>query len=132
MHSVLLVDDDAESLSALQFVFEVHGFRVFVAENGNAALALLAKHLPDLVVTDMEMPQLGGIELCRRLRCHPMLAGVPIILISGGLPPADAPIDWDAFLPKPVDFYQLIAATEQLPTIRLNPVATSPPAARSK
>lgn len=112
MHSVLLVDDDVESLSALQFVFEVHGYRVAVAENGNAALAQLAKHLPDLVVTDMDMPQLDGIELCRRLRCHPMLAGVPIILISGGCPPADTPIGWDAFLSKPVDFYQRRFQTE--------------------
>lgn len=84
MHSVLLVDDDAESLSALQFVFEVHGYRVAVAENGHVALSQLAKHLPD--ITDIEMPQLDGIELCRRLRCHPMLAGVPVIVISGGLP----------------------------------------------
>ncbi|KXU96313.1 hypothetical protein CR51_23340 [Caballeronia megalochromosomata] len=132
MHSVLLVDDDAESLSALQFVFEVHGYRVAVAENGHVALSQLAKHLPDLVITDIEMPQLDGIELCRRLRCHPMLAGVPVILISGGLPPAATPKFWNAFLPKPVDFYQLIAVTEQLPTVQLNSAGISPPDAPSK
>ncbi|MFM0140487.1 response regulator, partial [Caballeronia grimmiae] len=64
MQSVLLVDDDCDSLSALKFVFEVHNYHVVVAEHGGAALAEVKKHLPDLVVTDMEMPEVGGIELC--------------------------------------------------------------------
>ncbi|SAK72402.1 response regulator receiver modulated metal dependent phosphohydrolase [Caballeronia catudaia] len=121
MRSVLLVDDDVDSLLALRFVFEVHDYQVFVAQNGNTALDELSKHLPDLIVTDMEMPQLDGVELCRRLKCYPAFACVPIILISGGQPPAITPPVWDAFLTKPVDFYQLIAVTEQLPTFRLGP-----------
>ncbi|SAL88688.1 response regulator receiver modulated metal dependent phosphohydrolase [Caballeronia arvi] len=119
MHSVLLVDDDFDSLSALRFVFEVHDFQVFGAEHGGVALAQLAKHLPDLVVTDMEMPQFDGIELCKRLKCYPTFASLPVILVSGGQPPANVPMVWDAFLPKPVDFYQLIAVIEQLPVFRL-------------
>ncbi|SAK42898.1 two component transcriptional regulator [Caballeronia fortuita] len=120
MHSVLLVDDDAESLSALQFIFEVHDFRVAVAANGNLAMAEVAKHLPDLVVTDMEMPGMDGIELCKRLRCHPSFASVPVVLVSGGEPPTHAPVVWDAFVGKPVDFYELIEAMERLPLIRLD------------
>ena len=120
MHSVLLVDDDADSLVALRFVFEVHDFQVFAAGDAGAALAQLAKHLPDLIVTDLEMPELDGIELCRRLKSHPALAPVPVILISGGMPPPNTPKIWDAFLPKPVDFYQLLAVIEQLPVFRLS------------
>ncbi|SAK94429.1 two component transcriptional regulator [Caballeronia catudaia] len=119
MHSILLVDDDVDSLSALKFVFEVHDFKVFLAKNGGIALAHAATHRPDLVVTDMEMPELDGIELCKRLRHHPTLRDVPVILVSGAVPPTDAPVLWDAFLPKPVDCYQLIAVIEQLPLFRL-------------
>jgi PleD family two-component response regulator len=50
MHSVLLVDDDCDSLSALKLVFEVHNCHVAVAEHGGAALTEVKKHLPDLVV----------------------------------------------------------------------------------
>ncbi|SAK61137.1 response regulator [Caballeronia ptereochthonis] len=127
MHSVLLVDDDIDSLVALRFVFEVHGFHVFLAEHGGAALAQVAKHLPDLIVTDMEMPELDGIELCKRLKCYPTLAAVPVILMSGGLPPPNAPIIWDAFLSKPVDFYQLLTVIEQLPVFRLGKERTEAP-----
>lgn len=125
MQSVLLVDDDCDSLSALKFVFEVHNYHVVVAEHGGAALTEVKKHLPDLVVTDMEMPEVGGIELCRRLKCLPALASVPLILVSGDQPPPDVPVVWDAFLPKPVDFYDLLATTEQLPTVRLKPATRS-------
>ena len=120
MHSVLLVDDDLDSLSALRFVFEVHDFHVWVAEHGGAALAQLAKHLPDFIVKDMEMPEVDGVELCKRLKWHPTYASVPVALVSGGLPPAKAPMVWDAFLAKPVDFYQLLAVIEQLPVFRLD------------
>ncbi|AQH01382.1 hypothetical protein A9R05_21360 [Burkholderia sp. KK1] len=117
MHSVLL---HLDSLSALCFVFEVHDFHVWVAEHGGAALVQLAKHLPDLIVTDMEMPKVDGVELCKRLKWHPTYAAVPVILVSGGLPPASTPMVWDAFLSKPVDFYQLLAVIEQLPVFRLD------------
>jgi CheY-like chemotaxis protein len=119
MHSVLLVDDDAESLSALRFVFEIHDYRVFVAEHGGVALAQVTMHLPDFIVTDLEMPHLDGIELCKRLKCRSTLASIPVILISGSQPPTSASVLWDAFLPKPVDFYQLTAVLEQFPVFRL-------------
>lgn len=121
MHSVLLVDDDCDSLSALEFVLEVHNCHVVVAQHGGAALTEVKKHLPDLVVTDMGMPEVDGIELCRRLKCLPALVSVPVILVSGGEPPPDVPVEWDAFLPKPIDFYQLLATTDQLPMVQLKP-----------
>jgi CheY-like chemotaxis protein len=75
--------------------------------------------VPDFVVTDMEMPDVDGIELRKRLKCYPALAAVPVILISGALPPLTAPIIWDAFLTKPVGFYELLAVMQQLPLFRL-------------
>ena len=119
MHSVLLVDDDVDSLLALRFVFEAHGFTVFAAEHGRTALSLAGKHVPDIIVTDYEMPELDGIRLCERLKCSPALCAIPVILISGGQPPMDEPVLWNAFLSKPVDFHQLAIVIESFPVIRL-------------
>ena len=119
MHSVLLVDDDVDSLLALRFVFEAHGFEVFVAEHGGVALSQASKHVPDIIVTDFEMPEFDGVKLCERLKCSPALAAIPVILISGGPPPANAPVLWNAFLSKPVDFYQLTAVSEGFPVTRI-------------
>lgn len=120
MPSVLLVDDDADSLLALQFAFEAHDFRVFLAGNGDAALSQAGRHLPDVIVTDLEMPNLDGVGLCQRLKCYPTLAAVPVILISGAEPPSSARPLWDAFLSKPVDFWVLAEIIERLPVRRLS------------
>jgi CheY-like chemotaxis protein len=119
MPSVLLVDDDVDSLLALQLAFEAHDFRVMLAENGEAALSHAGQHLPDVIVTDLEMPNLNGVGLCQRLKCYPTLATVPVILISGAAPPSNVPPLWDAFLPKPVDLRVLAEVIEQLPVMRL-------------
>ncbi|BAN26427.1 response regulator receiver protein [Caballeronia insecticola] len=120
MHSVLVVDDDYDSLLALRFVFEARGFTVFVAGHGKAALSLAVKHVPDIIVTDFEMPELDGIQLCERLRCSPALSTIPVILISGGQPPASAPVLWSAFLSKPVDFHLLTEVVESFTVMRLS------------
>ncbi|VXC94380.1 Response regulator receiver protein [Burkholderia sp. 8Y] len=104
MTCVLLVDDDILSLRALQAVFESRGFNVLLARNGVDALATAIRTLPDLVVTDWEMPLFDGVRLCERLRRIPGLGRIPVVLTSGKERPADGPQAWDVFLKKPLDF----------------------------
>ncbi|WP_244851443.1 MULTISPECIES: response regulator [unclassified Caballeronia] len=104
MTCVLLVDDDTLSLHALEAVFESRGFHVLLARNGVDALATAIRTLPDLVVTDWEMPLFDGVTLCERLRSVPGLARIPVVLTSGKMRPADGPQAWDVFLKKPLDF----------------------------
>ncbi|WP_248323729.1 MULTISPECIES: PleD family two-component system response regulator [unclassified Caballeronia] len=103
MTCVLLVDDDTLSLNALEAVFESRGFNVLLARNGVDALATAIRMLPDLVVTDWEMPLFDGVTLCERLRSVPGLARIPVVLTSGKMRPADGPQAWDVFLQKPLD-----------------------------
>ncbi|WP_350030080.1 response regulator [Caballeronia sp. AZ7_KS35] len=108
MARVLLVDDDVRPLYALGAVFEVHGFEVLPSNDGLDAFVKALKALPDLVVTDWEMPGLDGISLCRRLRSLRRFARVPLILTSGRAPPVVEGV-CDLFMRKPVDFSELDA-----------------------
>ncbi|WP_109476313.1 response regulator [Paraburkholderia sp. C35] len=110
MATVLLVDDDYDTLWPLQLALEAMGHHVVLAENGQVALSCTTRVLPDLVVTDWNMPVMDGIELSERLRCFPAFARVPLLLVSGETPPPSARRLYDAILQKPVDPSELARA----------------------
>lgn len=78
--AVLIVDDDAHIRQVLSFAFAKAGMTASEAEDGEAALAAVAKAAPDLVVLDINMPRLDGLDVCRRLRA--MGSAVPILFLS--------------------------------------------------
>lgn len=79
---VLICDDEAHILYAVSFKLSASGIEVLQASNGLEAMSLLESHTPDLVITDLQMPHVGGFELCRFLRNRPETAHVPIILLT--------------------------------------------------
>jgi two-component system OmpR family response regulator len=78
-HTVLIVDDDAHIRQLLAFAFAKAGLATAEASDGEAALASVAAQAPDLVVLDINMPRLNGIEVCRRLRAQ---GDLPILFLS--------------------------------------------------
>jgi two-component system KDP operon response regulator KdpE len=78
-HRILVVDDEQQILLVLRSGFTKHGYDVRVAAEGEAALELFHLWTPNLVITDLSMPNMGGLELCRRLR---NISEVPIIMLS--------------------------------------------------
>lgn len=79
---VLLVEDELAQREVLAYNLEAEGFRVCRAENGEEALLLVEEELPDVIVLDWMMPNLSGIEVCRRLKLRPETRGIPIIMLS--------------------------------------------------
>jgi len=79
MPSVLVVDDDPHIRQLLVFALEKAGLSAREAEDGEAALAAVSAHAPDLVVLDINMPKLDGLEVCRRLRA---MGDLPILFLS--------------------------------------------------
>ncbi len=112
--SVVVVDDDRDVREALACVLETFGARVSCARDGLEGLARVRERRPDAIVCDLRMPGLDGLELLRRVRADPRLAGAYVVLHSawpaaGGRPAAGAP-RFDAVVSKPADPAELVAA----------------------
>lgn len=80
--SVLLVEDEPAQREVLAYNLEAQGFRVTQADNGEEALLLVAEETPDLIVLDWMLPNVSGIEVCRRLKSRAETKAVPIIMLS--------------------------------------------------
>jgi two-component system, OmpR family, phosphate regulon response regulator PhoB len=79
---VLIVEDEAPLAELLRYNLEAEGFRVSHAETGEEAEILVAEERPDLVLLDWMLPQVSGIELCRRLRMRPETRAIPIVMLT--------------------------------------------------
>jgi len=115
---ILIAEDDPLNRVLLATFLEEAGYRVGVAANGMQALKLIREGMPDLVITDVNMPEMNGLELCRRLRSHHKLARIPIIMLSGLTEPTEILAGYaegaDDYVGKPIDFAVLGAKIEAL------------------
>jgi CheY-like chemotaxis protein len=80
---ILIVEDDVETRRFYMRVFELEGFRTGQAHNGLQAFEKAVQELPDLIVTDIAVPGIDGIELCRRLRADERTRRIPVLAITG-------------------------------------------------
>ncbi len=89
---VLIVDDEPHILTLLRDVLEEEGLTVITASNGAAALYLVQRTPIALVLTDMMMPMVSGLELARQLQNNPQTAHIPLLLMSAAMPQPPSPI----------------------------------------
>ena len=116
---ILVIDDDESVRDSLKVLLSVHGYEVALAPDGREGLAALRRKRFDLVVTDLLMPNVDGIETIREIRKHD--ASLKILAMSGGdsatqflhLPAAKA-LGADEILKKPFDEDSLLAAIRRL------------------
>src|SRR5690348_12781335 len=80
---ILIVDDDRKILDLLLDLLALEGYEVATAVDGAEAIELALSFNPDIVVSDVVMPHIGGLELCRCLKEYPRTAYVPVLLICG-------------------------------------------------
>jgi len=80
---VLLVDDSPEALGFLTDALEQSGFSVLIATSGSAALNIVERITPDLILLDAVMPTMDGFETCRRLKANPAISQIPVIFMTG-------------------------------------------------
>jgi class 3 adenylate cyclase len=119
---ILVVDDNPNNVEILRMRLEAHGYEVVTAADGEEGLAAVRDQLPDLLLLDIMMPKLDGIEVCRRLRADPSLPFIPIILVTAKSDPKDVvaalEAGGDEFLTKPVDHAALIARVKSMLRIK--------------
>ena len=79
---ILIAEDEPSIVISLEFLLKGAGYDVLVARDGGEALAAAEREQPDLVLLDIMLPLVNGFEVCRRLRQHPVLQQVPILLLT--------------------------------------------------
>lgn len=113
--TILIVDDEESILELLDMGLGREGFRVVAARNGREALDLFRQESPDLVILDWMLPEVDGLEVCRRLRAQ---SAVPILMLTarGELDDKVLGLETgaDDYLPKPFKFKELLARVRAL------------------
>lgn len=116
---LLIVEDDRDILRLLDAALTFRGYRVILAHNGKEALEIIQLKRPQIIITDIMMPQLDGFGLVHRLRIHPETCNIPVVFITATFV---APEDRDfalnigatRFIQKPVDMEKFLSTIEEL------------------
>ena len=112
--TILLVDDERPLREVLAQALEWSGYRVVQAYHGGHALQLIDRDRPDLVISDVMMPLIGGVELCSRLKSNPATASIPFVLMSAASAHVAKSANADAFVQKPFDLDAMDALVHRL------------------
>lgn len=110
---VLVVEDEPAQLEVLAYNLEAEGFAVSRARDGEEAILLIAEDTPDIIVLDWMMPNMSGIEVCRRIKSKPETRSIPVIMLSARSEELDKvrglEIGADDYLVKPYSVIELMA-----------------------
>lgn len=115
LQQILIIEDDADIAESLHYNFKREGFKPMVAESGEQGLrlALDGKHPPALIILDLMLPGMSGMELCRRLRREPLTENTPIIMLTAKAAETDKiaglNIGADDYVVKPFSVKEVVA-----------------------
>ncbi len=119
---ILIVEDNPESLDILQARLTAHNYDVITAPDGEAGLTMAREKQPDLILLDIMMPKMDGIEVCRRLKEDSSLPFMPIIMVTAKADSKDVVAGLEAggdeYLAKPVDHAALVARVKSMLRIK--------------
>lgn len=117
-YKILAIDDHPETLDIIVTTLRSNGYKVVGSQSPLKGLSLAEKMQPDLVLVDMNMPEIDGKEVCRRLRAHPQLSTVPIIMFTAEAEAYQKVEGFDAgaddYLTKPTEPEEMIARIEAM------------------
>lgn len=115
---ILIVDDEKDIVDLVAYNIEREGYSSLKAHDGRTALELIKKHRPDLVILDLMLPGIDGLEVCRLLRKDPATEKIPIIMLTAKSEPVDKiiglEIGADDYLAKPFNVRELLARLKAL------------------
>lgn len=119
---ILIIEDNPSSLEIMKARLDSHNYHIITATDGAVGLSLAKEHLPDLILSDIMMPKMDGLEVCRRLRSDPSIPFIPIILVTAKADSKDIVAGLEAggdeYLTKPVDHTSLVARVKSMLRIK--------------
>ncbi len=118
MKRILVVDDEIGALTLIGIMLERGGFEVLKAKDAHAALNMLEQETPDLIILDVMMPGMDGIELCREIRARDSTEDTPLLMLSarGDADSVTRGMEAGAtdYLPKPILHHDLVAKVRKM------------------
>ncbi len=116
--TVMIIEDEPEAAELFAEMMRVNGFRVLKMFSSAPAIPLIIQEKPDVIILDVMMPDISGLEVLRYMRREPQLATIPVVVVSAKSMPGDIKVGLEAgasiYLTKPVGFLDLKHAVEQV------------------
>jgi two-component system cell cycle response regulator DivK len=111
---ILIVEDNEKNMKLFRDVLSAKGYSTLEATSGEQAVGLAIAHVPDLVLMDIRLPDVDGVEALRRLRADERTSLIPVLAVTAQAMSGDherfLAAGFDGYLPKPVDITELVGA----------------------
>ena len=111
---ILIVEDNDKNMKLARDILQVKGYRTIEAESAEAGLPLAAAQKPDLVLMDIQLPGMNGIEALKKLRASPETSRIPVLAFTASVMPQDRKeimsAGFDGFVSKPINLKEFIAS----------------------
>jgi two-component system cell cycle response regulator DivK len=118
MSTVLIVEDNEKNMKLARDVLQAKGYRTLEAVSGEEGVKLAREKLPDLVLMDIQLPGINGIEAFRRIRADASTARIPVVALTASVTPTDRSAinaaGFDAFVSKPINLREFLDTVKRL------------------
>jgi len=117
MSTVLIVEDNEKNLKLVRDVLKLKGYRVLEAMNATSGLALARNERPDLILMDIQLPDIDGITALKTIRKDERIARTPVVAVSASAMPDEqqkiVASGFDAYITKPIDMKRFLETVER-------------------
>ncbi len=118
MHTILIVEDNEKNMKLARDILQAKGYTTLEAENGEDGVRLALAHKPDLVLMDIQLPDINGIEAFTRIRANPDTATVPVVAFTASVTAGDRNRINDAgfsgFISKPISLKPFVETIQRI------------------
>jgi two-component system cell cycle response regulator DivK len=118
MTTILIVEDNDKNMKLARDVLQAKGYRTLEAVTGEDGVRLATENVPDLVLMDIQLPGINGIEAFRQIRADPRTAKIPIVALTASVTPTDrshiTAAGFDAFVGKPINLREFLDTVKRL------------------
>lgn len=118
MSTVLIVEDNETNMKLARDVLQAKGYATLEAVSGEEGVALAREKRPDLVLIDIQLPGISGMEAFRQLRADPGTAAIPVVALTASVTPVDrmqiTAVGFDAFVAKPISLREFLDTVKRL------------------
>ena len=118
MSTVLIIEDNEKNMKLARDVLQAKGYKTLEAVTGEEGIKLAKENVPDLVLMDIQLPGINGIDAFKALRADPKTARIPVVALTASVTPTDrsqiTAAGFDAFIGKPINLKEFVETVKRL------------------